>query len=123
MFFWPWRASFIDSKKASTTRAQSFLEIIGPAVREIWAVTLSTRSALVIRIASCQAPEGPGMLTELSAVNCCVSRAWATCTGPRTDPVEEFVERRAGIVRTGRGLRMVLHREDGFLAMTQAFDR
>src|SRR6476620_1438710 len=48
MFFCPWSASLIDSRNASTTRAQSFFEIIGPAVREIWAVTLSTRSALVI---------------------------------------------------------------------------
>src|SRR5437868_1625390 len=62
------------------------------------------------------------MLTELSAVNCCVSRAWTTCPGPRTDPLEEFVERRSGVVWTGRGLRMVLNREDGFLAMTQSLN-
>src|SRR6476469_6406453 len=48
MFFWACNASLIDSRNASTTRAQSFFEIIGPAVREIWVVTLSTRSALVI---------------------------------------------------------------------------
>jgi hypothetical protein len=63
------------------------------------------------------------MLTELSAVNSCVSRAWATSPGPGTDPVEEFVERRSGIVRTGRGLRMILNGKDRFLAMTQSFDR
>src|SRR5213075_589882 len=62
------------------------------------------------------------MLTELSAVNCCVSRAWATCPGPGTDPLEEFVERRSGIMRTGRGLRMILNGKDRFLAMTQSFD-
>jgi len=40
---------FLDaSRKESTTRAQSFLEIIGPAVRDIWAVTRSTRSAFVM---------------------------------------------------------------------------
>src|SRR4026207_391848 len=42
-------ASFTASRKASTTRAQSFFEIIGPAVRAIEAVTCSTRSALVMR--------------------------------------------------------------------------
>ncbi len=36
------------SRKESTTRAQSFFEIIGPAVRAICVVTCSTRSALVI---------------------------------------------------------------------------
>jgi hypothetical protein len=41
-------ASFTASRKASTTRAQSYLEIIGPAVRAIEAVTCSTRSALVM---------------------------------------------------------------------------
>jgi hypothetical protein len=29
--------------------AQSFFEIVGPAVRAIWAVTRSTRSAFVMR--------------------------------------------------------------------------
>src|SRR5262249_981019 len=50
MFFCACSASLIESRNASTTRAQSFFEIIGPAVREIWAVTLSTRSALVIEM-------------------------------------------------------------------------
>ena len=42
-------ASLIASRNKSTTRAQSFFEIIGPAVRAIEAVTCSTRSALVMR--------------------------------------------------------------------------
>src|SRR3954466_9538035 len=58
MFFWACNASLIDSRKASTTRAQSFLEIIGPAVREIWAVTRSTRSAFVMGGASERQREG-----------------------------------------------------------------
>src|SRR6202041_1171169 len=41
-------ACLIASRNESTTRAQSFLEIIGPAVRAIWVVTCSTRSALVM---------------------------------------------------------------------------
>src|SRR6185312_11225922 len=41
-------ASFIASRKVSTTRAQSFFEIVGPAVCAICAVTSSTRSAFVI---------------------------------------------------------------------------
>src|SRR5712692_9920667 len=42
-------ADFTASRNESTTRAQSFLEIRGPAVRAICAVTFSTRSAFVIR--------------------------------------------------------------------------
>src|SRR5207302_4684236 len=42
-------AALTASRKESTTRAQSFLEIKGPAVRAICAVTFSTRSAFVIR--------------------------------------------------------------------------
>src|SRR4051812_27161089 len=49
MLCWSLSASFTASRKASTTRAQSFLEIIGPAVLAIEAVTCSTRSALVMR--------------------------------------------------------------------------
>ena len=37
--------------------AQSFFEIIGPAVREIWVVTRSTRSALVIEKLRMDAPQ------------------------------------------------------------------
>src|SRR5215471_13531310 len=58
MFFCPCSASLIESRNASTTRAQSFLEIIGPAVREIWAVTRSTRSALVIEKPRCADARG-----------------------------------------------------------------
>jgi hypothetical protein len=43
-----WSASLIASRKASTTRAQSFFEMVGPAVRAIDAVTSSTKSAFVI---------------------------------------------------------------------------
>src|SRR6185295_11939743 len=41
-------AAFTASRNASTTLAQSFFEIIGPAVRAIVAVTFSTRSAFVM---------------------------------------------------------------------------
>src|SRR6266516_2504856 len=41
-------AALTASRKESTTRAQSFLEMRGPAVRAICAVTFSTRSAFVI---------------------------------------------------------------------------
>src|SRR6266540_4818475 len=41
-------AAFTASRNESTTRAQSFLEMRGPAVRAICAVTFSTRSAFVI---------------------------------------------------------------------------
>src|SRR6478672_8817420 len=120
MFFCPCSASLIDSRNASTTRAQSFLEIIGPAVREIWAVTLSTRSALVIRNASFSGARRVGTHTELSDVNSYVSRVWATSSGVRTNRFEELVEQRAGIVRAGSGLRMVLDREDGLGAVPES---
>src|SRR5262249_43669165 len=64
MFFWSARASLTASRKLSTTRAQSFLLIIGPAVRAICAVTFSTRSALVINASSARpvsCPEGDGL--------------------------------------------------------------
>src|SRR5688572_15106804 len=48
MFFCCCSASLIASRNESTTRAQSFFEIIGPAVCAICAVTRSTRSAFVI---------------------------------------------------------------------------
>ena len=48
MFFCCCSASLIASRNESTTRAQSFFEIIGPAVCEICAVTRSTKSAFVI---------------------------------------------------------------------------
>src|SRR4029077_15627026 len=60
MFSWVWSDSLIASRKASTTRAQSFFEIIGPAVREIWVVTRSTRSALVIEKPRCADARGDG---------------------------------------------------------------
>src|SRR2546429_78095 len=41
-------AALTASRKESTTRAQSFLEIKGPAVRAICAVTFSSTPALVI---------------------------------------------------------------------------
>src|SRR3989441_8330088 len=41
-------AALTASRKESTTRAQSFLEMRGPAVRAICAVTFSTRAAFVI---------------------------------------------------------------------------
>ncbi len=65
MFFWLCSASLMASKKASTTRAQSFFEIIGPAVREICSVTLSTRSALVMNVPRVSAPFSRGRLPNL----------------------------------------------------------
>ena len=59
-------ASLTASKNASTTRAQSFLEIMGPAVLAIEAVTCSTRSALVMRPPDgLQAAERAGLLTPI----------------------------------------------------------
>src|SRR3954468_4206729 len=72
-------ASFTASRNASTTRAQSFFEIIGPAVLAMEAVTCSTRSALVIHppegLQATVRREGPpdGRYYEL---NRCLSRAW-----------------------------------------------
>src|SRR5690606_33932389 len=58
MFCCSWRASLIASRKASTTRAQSFFEISGPLVRAIDAVTRSTRSALVMKLLGLGRPVG-----------------------------------------------------------------
>src|SRR5581483_7277588 len=126
MFFCPCSASLIDSRNASTTRAQSFLEIIGPAVREIWAVTFSTRSALVIRNASGSGARQPGTLTELSDVNSYVSRVWLTCPGcigVRPHRFHEVVEQRTRVVRTRSRFGVILHGEDWLLAVPQPFDR
>src|SRR2546429_7579406 len=70
-------ASLTASRNASTTRAQSFLEIIGPAVLAIEAVTCSTRSALVMRPPDgLQAAERRAPYRPLLEVKGCVSRGW-----------------------------------------------
>src|SRR6185503_726398 len=105
------------SRNASTTRAQSFLEIIGPAVLEICSVTLSTRSALVIS-PSCSVAARPWTLAELTAVNSYVSRVCATSSRLLSDHVQKLLEERPGVVRAGRGLGVVLDSEHRQLAMT-----
>src|SRR3954471_23887904 len=94
MFFCSCRACFIASRKESTTRAQSFLEIMGPAVRAICAVTRSTRSAFVMGGASELAAEGYEKLIELIRVNSCVSRAWTTSRARLSDGFHELGEQR-----------------------------
>src|SRR6185312_4203898 len=73
-------ASFTASRNASTTRAQSFFAIMGPAVLAMDAVTCSTRSALVIH-----PPEGLQATVRMEGglpdgryyeLNRCLSRAW-----------------------------------------------
>src|ERR1044071_3061677 len=60
MFFCVCNDSLIASRNASTTRAHFFFEFIAPAVFDIWAVTLSTRSALVIRGPQVRSAAGMG---------------------------------------------------------------
>src|SRR5512146_1465936 len=61
-------------------------------------------------------------MTELSAVNSCVSRAWPTSRGVRSDRFQEIVEEGPSVVGTGCGLRVVLHPKDGLGSMAQALD-
>src|SRR2546427_3433093 len=103
-------AAFTASRKESTTRAQSFLEIRGPAVSAICAVTFSTRSAFVIR-PPCRA-QGPSR----RGANI---RAYLLCV----KSLEELLEVSLGVVRTRRGLRVVLHGENRVLPMLHSFDR
>ena len=62
-------------------------------------------------------------LTELIAVNCCVSRAWTTWARVRTNGFQKLVEQRPGVMRPGRGLRVVLHSKDRFGAVAKPFYR
>src|SRR3982751_27689 len=123
MFFCSWSASFMASRNESTTRAQSFLEIIGPAVRDIWAVTRSTRSAFVMGGPRSGRRGGAEILIELIRVNSYVSRAWRISPTPLSHRFHELLEQRPGIVRAGRGLRMVLDGEHGEFTVAQPLDR
>src|SRR5690606_22429657 len=127
MFCWSLSASLMASRKASTTRAQSFFEIIGPAVRAMDAVTCSTRSALVMRPPVGFNPPGgppePGSEGRVYGLKRCLSRAWGTCTAPGPQQPDEFVEMGVGIVRPRGRLGMVLHRENGQVLVAQAFNR
>src|SRR5205807_4234888 len=102
-------AAFTASRKESTTRAQSFLEIRGPAVRAICAVTFSTRSAFVIR-PPCRAQGQSRRGANIRAYLLCVKS------------LEELLEVPLGIVGTGRSLRVVLHRENRVLPVLHPFD-
>ena len=128
MFFCACSASLIDVEKASTTRAQSFFEIIGPAVREIWAVTRSTRSALVIEMPRCADARGDGGdQTELIAVNSlCVKSLDHLSPQPARRGNGPFpgTRRTAAGRRAGRGrLRMVLDGKDRHVPVPQPLDR
>src|SRR5206468_6662662 len=92
-------AALTASRNESTTRAQSFLEIRGPAVRAICAVTFSTRSAFVI-----QSPlKGPRAVKTGANI-----RAYLLCV----KSLEELLEVPLGVMGSGRGLGMVLHGEN-----------
>src|SRR5512140_3817477 len=116
MFFCSFSASLMASRKASTTRAQSFFEIIGPAVFEIWAVTCSTRSALVIRNLGLAIAEWP-IVRRKYDVNRCVSSVWLIRGPAGADGLQELAEQRPGVVGARSGLRVVLDREDRKLPM------
>src|SRR3954462_190283 len=124
MFFCVCNDSLIASRNASTTRAQSFFEIIGPAVFEIWAVTLSTRSALVILCLRFVSAAGRGAAcTELRSVNSYVSRVWATSATLGTHRFHELVEERTGVMGPGGRLGMILNGENRLGPVPQSLDR
>ena len=50
MFFCSWSASLMASRKASTTRAQSFLEMVGPAVRALWHRAVGSKDAVALNL-------------------------------------------------------------------------
>src|SRR5713226_4921689 len=101
-------AAFTASRKESTTRAQSFLEIRGPAVRAICAVTFSTRSAFVIR---------PPRRAQGHSRRGANIRAYLLCV----KSLEELLEVALGVVRPGGRLGMVLHGKDRVFAMLHPF--
>src|SRR5689334_22916813 len=102
-------AALTASKNESTTRAQSFLEIRGPAVRAICAVTFSTRSAFVI-----QSPlKGPRAVKTGANI-----RAYLLCV----KSLEELLKVPLGVVRPRGSLGVVLHRENGPLPVAHTFD-
>src|SRR6476661_8490452 len=116
MFFCSFSASLMASRKASTTRAQSFFEIIGPAVFEIWAVTCSTRSALVIRNLGLAIAEWP-IVRRKYDVNRCVSSVWLIRGPARADGLQELAEQRPRVVGARGGLWVVLDCKDRELAV------
>src|SRR5437879_4136617 len=102
------RAALTASRNASTTRAQSFLEMRGPAVRAICAVTFSTRSAFVI------GPPCQGFRVAKAGGNI---RAYLLTV----KSLEELLEVLLGVVRARRCLRMVLDGDDRVLAVPDPF--
>src|SRR5438105_11808134 len=102
-------AAFTASRNESTTRAQSFLEIRGPAVRAICAVTFSTRSAFVI-LPPCRAQGQSRRGANIRAYLLCVKS------------LEELFEVPLGVMGARRSLRVVLHRENRVLPMLHPFD-
>src|SRR5687768_13678526 len=146
MFFCSCRASLIASRKESTTRAQSFLEIIGPAVCEICAVTRSTKSAFVIegprkgRVRNrrqrletrpltvvCQALGSLEAGSETTADGAGrrgrARREIGVGTLNRALPnrVHELEEEWPRVVRPWRRLGVILHGKDRLLAVLQPF--
>src|SRR5581483_4104205 len=101
-------ACLIASRNESTTRAQSFFEIIGPAVCAIWVVTCSTRSALVIR-----RPQHMGHLLPPNFHN---DRTLPNLSQALAG-FDERVEQGSGVMRAWRGFRVILNREHRQLAM------
>src|SRR5205807_10184059 len=104
------RAAFTASRNESTTRAQSFLEMRGPAVRAICAVTFSTRSAFVIR-PPCRALRGTKSGGNIRAYLLTVKS------------LEELLKMSPRVVGSGRGLGVVLNRENGVFPVPHPFDR
>jgi hypothetical protein len=122
MFFWSRSASLTDSRNASTTRAQSFFEIMGPAVRAIEAVTFSTRSALVMHpppgSQTDGRPNGHHGADDTSLVLVCQDFE-STGAEPVLEKIHEFAKVGIGVVRSRSRLRVVLYGENGQLGMPQ----
>ena len=51
----------------------------------------------------------------------CLSRGWPTGWGSDPHQPQEFLEVRVGIVGSGRGFRMILHRKDWKFFVANAF--
>src|SRR5206468_2381465 len=122
MFFWFCSASLMASRKESTTRAQSFFEIIGPAVREICSVTLSTRSALVMNVPRVSAPFSRERLPNLPPLTL-VCQEFESLRAGLANHIEKLIEQWAAVMRTGCGLGVILHGKDRQLPMPKPLHR
>ena len=102
------------SRKESTTRAQSFLDIIGPEVRAMLAVTFSTRSALVICPSFREIPYRPEIRPP-RGVN----------IGAYLLPVkslQEFLEVIPSVMGTWGSLWVILHGKNREISVPNPFD-